>query len=105
MKANEIIYTQTDVKLCAICGKPMTETHHLIYGSSQRRLADEDGLTMSLCRECHKNIHYKSKLGQLSKMFGQLMYEYWWLADFGDADTIVKLAKENYIERYGRSYL
>lgn len=105
MKANEIVYTQTDVKLCALCGKPMTETHHLIYGSSQRRLADEDGITIPLCQKCHKAIHYNGAFGQLSKMFGQLMWEYWWLADFGDADTAVMSTKKEFRERYGRSYL
>lgn len=105
MKASEIVYTQTNVKLCAICGKPMAETHHVIYGTSQRRLADEDGLTMPLCRDCHKAIHYNGELGELSKMFGQLMYEYWWMADFGDADTLMKQARGSFVERYGRSYL
>lgn len=105
MKANEIVYTKTNVRLCAMCGKVATETHHLIYGASQRKLADEDGITMPLCRSCHKDVHYLGKLGNLSKMFGQLMWEYWWLADFGDADSVVACAKKEFRERYGRSYL
>lgn len=104
-KAEAITYTRADIRLCAICGKLATETHHLIYGSSQRKLADRDGITMPLCRSCHKDIHYIGKLGSLSKMFGQLMWERWFITDFGDADGTLKEAREEFRQRYGQSYL
>lgn len=105
LKADASTYTQTDARLCAICGKLATETHHLIYGSSQRKLADRDGITMPLCRSCHKDIHYIGKLGALSKMFGQLMWERWFMADFGHADKTLKDTREEFRQRYGQSYL
>lgn len=105
LKADTSTYTQTDTRLCAICGKLATETHHLIYGSSQRKLADRDGITMPLCRSCHKDMHYIGKLGTLSKMFGQLMWERWYMADFGDADKTLKDTREEFRQRYGQSYL
>lgn len=104
-KADKQTYAQTDVQLCAICGKLATERHHLIYGSSQRRLADIDGITMPLCRACHKDIHYNGKLGTLSKMFGQLMWERWFLTDYGDAREISEDARKEFMDRYGQSYL
>lgn len=29
---------------CLLCGKPKDASHHLIFGTSHRRLADEDAI-------------------------------------------------------------
>lgn len=30
---------------CLLCGKPKDASHHLIFGTSHRKLADEDAIT------------------------------------------------------------
>lgn len=92
-------------ELCIICGKPATEVHHLIFGRGLRPLADKDGITAPVCSECHKAIHYNSTASRLSKLLGQLAWEKWWLTDFGDAELPAKQVREDFRERYGRSYL
>jgi predicted HNH restriction endonuclease len=78
---------------CAICGQAAVNTHHLIYGRGLRQLADEDGLTIPLCFNCHSHIHDDGVLGTMSKMLGQMMYE----RDKG--------SRADFIKRYGRSWL
>lgn len=64
------------IKYCDICSKNFYEVdvHHLIMGSN-RKLADEDGLTINVCRMCHTKIHESAVSERLSKMLGQAMYE------------------------------
>lgn len=63
-------------KYCEICGKRQaTECHHLIGGTSERKLSDDYGLTLDVCRDCHKDIHTNNTANKLSKMLGQAMYE------------------------------
>lgn len=80
-------------KICAICGKPDVEIHHLVFGRGLRELADADSLTIPLCRECHKAVHLNGTASTLSKMLGQAWYE----KTVGD--------RESFRKRYGRSYL
>ena len=43
---------------CFLCGcSYWLERHHTWHGTSNRRLADEDGLTVKLCHSCHSNLH------------------------------------------------
>lgn len=93
-------------RLCEICGKRMaSETHHLIYGKGIRNLCDDDSIILELCQECHKEIHYNANAGHLSKMLGQALWERFYLGDFGDAKESLQKARENFMERYGRSWL
>lgn len=59
---------------CLICGKPKEDAHHLLIGSD-RRHADEDGLVIPVCRECHSFIHDNPQALVMSKIIGQLAYE------------------------------
>lgn len=50
---------QTDDQRCFWCGVNIhgnLEWHH-VYNGPNRRLADQDGLTVRLCRECHRTVH------------------------------------------------
>lgn len=63
-------------KYCDICGKNYaSETHHLIGGTSERRLSDKHHLTLDICNECHATIHNNNTANKLSKMLGQAMFE------------------------------
>lgn len=59
---------------CIICGKPKEDIHHLLIGSD-RKHADEDGLVVPICRECHTFIHNHPQAVVMSKIIGQLAYE------------------------------
>lgn len=99
--------------VCFFCGKPATETHHLIFGTSARQLSDKDGLFIPICAECHTQsisvkdrIHDNPMAEKLSKMLGQAIFERNYYKDLWyqlnrDTDE----ARERFIERYGRSYL
>lgn len=78
--------------ICAICGAPKEEIHHLVFGTSGRQLAEEDGLKLPVCSKCHKEIHLNSAASRLSKIVGQLQFE--------QTGT-----REQFRQRYGRSFL
>ena len=82
---------------CFVCGKAFgSDTHH-IFGGPNRRLSEEDGLTVRLCRQCHDDVHFDAELSypmQLAlKQKGQEAYE-----NAGHT-------REEFVKRYGRNYL
>lgn len=94
-------------ELCIICNKKATDVHHLIPGTSGRRLCDSDGLTVPLCRECHDQIHRNDKMLVMSKIIGQLAYERDFLITkyelpFDDLSTECRAA---FMERYSKGYI
>lgn len=78
---------------CYLCGRngPL-ERHHVIHGSGRRKLADEDGLTVYLCPECHRNLHDYGWNDRDLQRIGQAA----WSRVYG--------GKEDFLKRYGRSY-
>lgn len=86
---------------CILCGTPTFETHHCCYGRSERKLSDEDGLMIPLCRICHDDLHRNGTAGKLSKIVGQLAFEKSMVA----AGKSEKLSREIFRKRYGISYL
>lgn len=115
--------------ICAICGRPKESQHHLIFGNSQRKLADEDGLTMPTCNRCHnmavfrtEQIHDNPMAESLSKALGEFAWERYEIAkelaetknklnEFMGNDKrttperIIDLTQTKFMARYGRSYL
>lgn len=98
------------MEICRMCGKPEECEHHLIFGNSLRRLADEDGLTMVMCNNCHNmaikpvdRIHGNSTAEKLSKMLGQALWEREYIANYCTEPQIK--AREAFMKRYGRSWL
>ena len=73
---------------------PGTETHHCIHGVANRRLADADGLKVMLCHNCHMLLHDK---GYTDKQLEQIAQKAW-METYGKS-------KEDFIKRYGKSYL
>ena len=47
---------------CLICAKPKDDTHHCLKGHKQRHLAEDDGLVIPVCRQCHEAIHKHKEL-------------------------------------------
>ena len=103
-------------QFCAICNRPASEVHHLVYGTSGRNISDFEDLTVPLCQLCHRKIHEGEKAkpndgfnryGVMSKIIGQACYE---------RDYIIKKtelpfwnaqeeARESFRHLFGKSFL
>lgn len=71
-----------------------TEVHHCIFGTAKRKLADQDGLTVHLCQIHHHLLHVR---GDNKRHLQELAQETWMKQNNG--------TKEDFIRRYGISYL
>ena len=92
---------------CLICSKPKNDMHHCLKGVKQRHLADEDGLIIPLCRECHEKVHKHKELNVLVEIIGQLAWERDQLISNQELpfDDLSEAVREDFRTRYGRSYL
>ena len=80
--------------VCLLCGKTgPTEKHHLMSGTANRRLAEEDGLFIYLCPMCHQIVHMDPKVNRTTKQFAEKV----WRDYYGKS-------KEEFIKRYGKSF-
>ena len=73
-------------KACYICGEPAVEWHHIIHGTKVNKKMSEDlGLMVPLCRNCHYKIHHRD----------------------GELDLILKSEAQRIymIEKFGRCYI
>ena len=78
---------------CYICGSVRNlEKHHCIHGTANRRLADEDGLTVWLCHSCHSDLHDKGLFDRSLQHSAMVAY----INKFG--------SREDFRRRYGRYY-
>lgn len=84
-----------DEKECYFCGNVLDlDLHHVMSGTNRRHLADEDGLTVYLCRYHHNKVHQNRELNLLLKRVAQRRYmEYY--------DKTL----EEYLKRYEKSFL
>lgn len=81
---------------CYICGRfGKMQNHHMIHGNGRRNLADEDGLCVWLCMECHSRLHSTGAHDLELKQEAERR----WMMD-NPEKTI-----EDFIERYGKNYL
>ena len=81
--------------ICYLCGRwcAVTHSHHCLHGRN-RKLAEQDGLKVNLCPDCHRKLHDKG--------FGDLYLEQ--IAE----ETWIKVNNSNvegFIARYGKNYL
>lgn len=70
-----------------------TDTHHCISGS-YRHLADADGLTVKLCRTCHRLLHDKGLHDLELKQIAERSYLEHYNASI-----------EDFIKRYNKSWI
>lgn len=82
---------------CLICGDTgYLHRHHVFYGSPNRKHSEEDGLWVWLCPYHHNastdSVHANHQMDLKLKKFGQTVFE--------QTHT-----REEFIERYGKSYL
>lgn len=91
---------QEDETVCFLCGRngngdPL-ECHH-IFGASNRKHSDKDGLFVWLCgNRCHRNgnmsAHKSAVTAELLKAEAQKAYE-------------EKHSRAEFMKRYGKNYL
>lgn len=79
---------------CFICGRYATDCHHAIHGIANKKIADKDGLTVMLCRNCHANLHDKGNFDRELQRIAQLR----WMEYYGKG-------VDEFRARYGKSYL
>lgn len=77
---------------CGIYCRP--ERHHLLHGSGRRHLAEEDGLVVDMCHQCHMYIHDHPAEDKRFQAYGQKA----WMENTGG--TVA-----DFIQRYGKSYV
>ena len=78
---------------CLICGREASDRHHLFSGTANRRLSEEDGMVVMLCRKCHRMVHDDPNWNKATKAYGQRLWE----EKYG--------TREEFIRRYGKSWL
>lgn len=74
--------------VCFVCGlsRP-TEVHHMLHGC-RRKKADQYGLTVNLCRECHAAVHDRNRADRALEQHAQRVFEKaysheMWMQEFG----------------------
>lgn len=85
-------------KRCFFCGSERDlEIHHCLHGTANRKLADEDGLTIYLCKYHHTGqdgVHHRADFDLTVKKVAETE----WLEHYHK--TI-----DDFIKRYGKNYL
>ena len=95
----------TTKNICFRCGKYYpTEKHH-IFGGANRKLSEEDGLYVYLCRPCHnlppEGAHFNKATADWLHKVGQEAYEGKMIQE-GLSPTE---ARTRFMRRYGRNYM
>ena len=85
-------------KECYFCGAiDNLDRHHCIGGTANRRLSEQDGLWVYLCKDHHtmssQSVHQDENMNKVLKKIAQKEWE----KTFG--------TREEFIKRYGKSYL
>ena len=87
-------------KSCFFCGSEENlERHHAMHGTANRKLAEEDGLWVWCCPECHTGtwgVH--GKYGHGKDLTLKMAAEYAWIRTTGKTEA-------DWIKRYGKNYL
>lgn len=83
---------------CFLCGsRQWLEVHH-VFGGANRKISEKYGLKVKLCHYCHNEppfgVHHNAeRMLELRKQIQQLAMQYYgW-------------SEEEFIEKFGRSYL
>ena len=83
-------------KKCYVCGVLNVEKHHVFFGTANRKLSEEDGLYIYLCMRHHETgpdaVHVNKGTRVMLQIYAQEAYE-------------KTHTREEFIKRYGRSYI
>lgn len=85
-----------DMEHCYICGFSYVDIHHIFYGTANRKLSDEYGYVVPLCRRHHtgdEGVHFNKLLDTNLKGLAQEHFER------------IHGTRKCFIEVFGKSYL
>ena len=87
-----------------MCGRyGQTEKHHIMQGTANRKLSEQDGLWVYLCPACHNRppngVHFNKENMEWLHKLGQKAYE------LSRCDLTAEEARQAFMERYGKNYL
>lgn len=81
-----------DGEYCIECGALATDTHHCIFGKN-RQNSEDYGLTVRLCRGCHRRLHDSDEqLAIRYRKAAQMAFEY-------------AYGHDEFMRIFGRNYL
>ena len=110
--AKELKSIITDyLDICAICGRPRSDIHHILEGVGKRHLSDSDKLLLPLCIAHHNqsglSVHQNKEMKVLCHIIGELAWEREYLAD--RLEKYEPNGKEEskiaFHRRYGQNYI
>lgn len=86
---------QTDIHTCYRCKTYVerADKHHCLNGQAYRDKCEEDGLFVYMHHQCHMMVHNKNAELRRYKAVAQTVFE----KEIG--------TREEFMERYGKSYL
>lgn len=88
---------QSDNTICYLCHKRIVGTrheHHVFNGTANRKKSEEDGLKVYLHGTCHEWLHNHPISNRTIKRRVQLVWQ-----------EVNNKTEEEFIKRYGKSYL
>lgn len=82
-----------DVNTCIECGGPAHNTHHCLYGSSNRKNSERYGLKVRMCARCHYRLHNQDEqLAMKYRRMAQQCFE-------------EKYSHEEFMRIFGKNFL
>jgi 5-methylcytosine-specific restriction endonuclease McrA len=60
-----------DKRRCQVCGRPATDTHHILYRSQGG--PDEPWNLICLCRDCHELVHREGPAAWRAKLHAMVL--------------------------------
>lgn len=97
---------QTDNDKCFECRMAFgTEWHHVFGGQPNRAHSEDDGLKVRLCRHCHEEIHHGKNCKAMMEKYHKLGQTKWEAVYGPGLQMAGKDPREEFRERYGRSWL
>lgn len=98
----------TQKGVCYLCGRwGRTEMHHIMSGTANRKISEQEGLKVNLCPDCHRRIHREPKWDQAVwlKKHAQEVWEKDYIKDYPYEKHAEIAARQEFIRLFGRSYL
>ena len=94
--SKSIIQKGTNCYICEQLGfdTPGTDTHHIIHGTANRQISEEDGLTVRLCRYHHTRLHDKGEWDRELQYDAQME----WMEHYNKSI-------KDFRNRYGKSFI
>lgn len=87
----------SNAKKCYVCGAVNgLEKHHCLFGTANRKKAEEDGLWVYLCNRDHQAVHHQDIWEK--KALQELAQEKW-ESKYGNREAFMKRYGKNYLER------